>query len=818
MPFRFRPSMKVLHWIKKHKALVIAAAIVLALLLIVFGTQIFLFITFMMGNDTVVRLKVDKEALSLVHGEEKEVEFEAGITTNLFCKATCTSEFIDVGRKKIIERQVFTLRTGNDHDMEYMLSASRTGEGMDLYRMDLVCRSKRSFLCHTSEEPTTRSILVAVEYGLNEREQMLKNEAQEKSIAFAQDIAALRADFEELRRALSVLNKTVAVDEPIADMARLQRQIVENEKHPERMLNLWEGQDYAQIGKQSEDMAFDLAEAKQFFQRTNESVAAYISSFNLIVERLGQMNRELLELQPMELSNFSRIREINESISALARLDADLHQKSRLGKKESEVNALVLNILQLSDKTRDEASREVLQRETESDIVLDILCAESGVCIEHPTIEERAYQENFELNTTCTRVERVRDRLLVVNNSLRAAFVAQNYPMVDEFWNNVTMKVRNAKNSVMLDYSRQLPANGTNTVVLQELLAREPFAQTEEYDQYNLTPALVHELVQQKTPSCVLYNGSRDLVTPISLQPIGVEEVMPVPVTFEMKEPAPQCCALGECRACCDTEQCMNDPDTFPVLFLHGHAFNKDISAEYSLEGFNKIQNKLEEDGFLSAGAITLYTERDTPYGIWGRVHTPLTLRGSYYFDIFKEPENYIVVQMKSENIDTYALRLKEIVDTIKYKTGKPKVKIVAFSMGGLVARRYVQIFGSDAVQTIVLIGTPNKGVVGDVADYCSVIGGELECRDLNANSLFINKLNQGKLSTIPVHNIVGTGCVMDDGLGDGTVAEERGRLEGAQNYVIEGTCASSVYPLHLAILDIDAYPKVYEIVKKALS
>ena len=806
----------LLRWIKKHKTLVIILGLILFILLALFGTQIWLFVRFMLGNDTVVQLKANKEVLSLVHGQEEEVQFEASITTNLFCTAACTSEFIDIGRKKLIEREVFTLRTGNDQDMQYMLSPPRTGTGLDLYRMDLVCMSKRSFLCHTSEEPTTRSIMVTVEYGLNESEQLLKNEVQEKSVVFAQHIAVLRADFEELRGALVALNRTVIIDEPMADRTRLQRQILENEKHLERMANLWEGQDYVQIGKQLKDMDFDLAEAQQLFQRTNESVAVYISSFNFIVERLWQANQQLMGLQSMELSNFSRIREINESIAALAQLDTGLHQKDMLGKKESEVGAFEQDVLQLSEDTRNEIIREALQREIDLDIASDILCAESGACIEHPQIEERAYQETFELNTTCMRAERVRDRLIVVNNSLRAAFVAQNYPLRGEFWNNVTMKVRNAKNSVRLDYSRQLPANGTHTAVLQGILAREPFAQTEEYS-YNLTPALVHELVQWKTPSCVLYNGSRDIVAPILLQPIVVEEVMPVAVTFELKEPAPQCCALGECRACCDTEECKNDPDTFPVLFLHGHAFNKDISAEYSLEGFNKIQNKLEEDGFLSAGAITLYTERDTPFGIWGRLHTPLTLRGSYYFDIFKEPENYVVVQMKSENIDTYAIRLKEIVDTIKYKTGKHKVKIVAFSMGGLVARRYVQIFGTDSVQTIVLIGTPNKGVVGDVADYCSVVGGELECRDLNANSLFINKLNQGKLPSIPVHNIVGTGCAMDEGVGDGTVVEKRGRLEGAQNYIIEGTCASSVYPLHLAILDIDAYPEVYEIVKKAL-
>src|SRR3989338_2706720 len=106
----------LLRWIKKHKTLVIILGLILFILLALFGTQIWLFVRFMLGNDTVVQLKANKEVLSLVHGQEEEVQFEASITTNLFCTAACTSEFIDIGRKKTIEREVFNVRTGNDQD------------------------------------------------------------------------------------------------------------------------------------------------------------------------------------------------------------------------------------------------------------------------------------------------------------------------------------------------------------------------------------------------------------------------------------------------------------------------------------------------------------------------------------------------------------------------------------------------------------------------------------------------------------------------------------------------------------------------------
>lgn len=795
----------------------IASAIVLLLVLIFFGAQIYLFVNFVLGNDTVVKLGVDKEVLSLVHGQEEKVTFKASVTTNIFCTAVCTSEFFDISRDREIEQETFTLRAGNSHEKEYALRASRPGSGIELYRINMECRSKKSIFCHTSEEPTTRSILLTVQYDLNDEEKKLKKDAIERSTLIAEKIGQMRGRYDALKSRLYELNKSVVVDEIAEDMGVLRRNIQTSEKDLEQMEALWEGQDYPPIGEQLQKMDVDFAAAERQFQRINESVAAYLSSTNGIVGKLGLMRDELLELQSIELSNFTRLLEINESISSFALLQNDLQTKTTIGQKQSAVDAVAKDIQQATAAVRNEIKNEVLRREIELDVVSDVLCEVSGVCVDHPTTEARARQTNFELNTTCARVERVRKRLIAANASMQAAFSAQNYPMNDEFLNNITQKIQNVKIETELDYNRSLPANGTNTPILMELLPGGSLVQTEEYTQHNLTPALVHELVKQKPIRCVLYNASREQVAPVSLQPIVIGESVPVQITFALSNPLPQCCVFGECRACCESEECKNDPDTYPVMFLHGHAVNKDISAEYSLEGFNKIQRKLEGDGYLSAGAITLYTERDTPYGIWGRMHTPMTLRASYYFDIFKEPENYVVVQTKSENIDTYAIRLKELVDTVKHKTGKPKVKIIAFSMGGLVARRYLQIFGSDSVHTLVLIGTPNKGIVGDIADYCPVTGEKLECRDMNAQSLFMNKLNQGKLPDIPVHNIVGTGCVMDGGVGDGAVFEERGILEGAQNHVIKGKCRSSVYPLHLDLQDIDMYPEVYTIIKDAL-
>ncbi len=65
----------------------------------------------------------------------------------------------------------------------------------------------------------------------------------------------------------------------------------------------------------------------------------------------------------------------------------------------------------------------------------------------------------------------------------------------------------------------------------------------------------------------------------------------------------------------------------------------------------------------------------------------------------------------RESNADTAFSYLKEKIDEVKVLTGKDKIDIVSHSMGGLIARSYIQSnsFEND-VEKIVLLGTPNHG------------------------------------------------------------------------------------------------------------
>ncbi|MEE9525914.1 MAG: alpha/beta hydrolase [Candidatus Woesearchaeota archaeon] len=773
--------------LREHKLLITIVIIVMLAILLAFGTKIALYINFIIGNDVIVKLDVDKENLILEHDQKEDIQFISSVTTNPFCKAVCNYEFIDISNNKVLEKDEFTIRPAVPFTKIYSIEAERIGQGLDLYRFDLSCESQKTTLCHTSEIPTSRSQLITVQYTPAEEEtqekQALINVIENKTdrLRFLkgkenqlnqliQDLSLtyLEEDITEIK--ISFLKSTGAIEDAYEKLARYDFDLTENYKKIDSNIRITENL---------------LLELEIKLQTT-------INNYNRFIHNLTTLKQDLIELRnnPYTVNTMT----INNAIIEFNNVFFKLAEAKDLTFLEAHVASV-----------KEKARKEVLEKQIESDIAYEALCEITGFCAVHSTALQRENQTEFSLNNACSYVEGLRNNY----NSL-ILVVPSNYPDTPEFWDDIALKVQNIKQNITNDYLDQLGVNNS----LEEFLSYGSLVSTTDYSAYNLTYALFAEL--RKSPElCILNNFTFTEINDISLVPIKLEEPIKAELNITIQDPIPQCCVFDDCSDCCTTDDCREDK--YPIIFLHGHAINKETSAEYSLEGFNKIQDKLEEDGYLNAGSITLFTSTNTPVGILGMPNVPLTFRASYYFDIFKEPENYVVVQAKSESIDTYAIRLKELVETVKYKTGKSKVRLVAFSMGGLVSRQYLNLFGTEDVDKLILIGTPNKGISGDVEKYCPVIGEGLECRDMNENSLFLNKLNRAPLPKLSVFNIIGTGCDMQGEDGDGAVLTKSAMLDGARNFIIDGSCPGRLDLLHTDLRDIDQYPEVYEILKKAL-
>src|SRR3989344_3872521 len=158
----------------KKKWLFFLVLIGVIILLIFLGTKIYLLFNFLAGNDIVIKIEADREYGYILNGESKEISFQASVTTNPFCSAVCTSEFLDLATFESLDSSSFELKTGYPFNKKYTIYANDKGKGKKFYRFDMNCKSVADYLCHTDEKTTTRSVLVVAEHDLNDEQKFSK--------------------------------------------------------------------------------------------------------------------------------------------------------------------------------------------------------------------------------------------------------------------------------------------------------------------------------------------------------------------------------------------------------------------------------------------------------------------------------------------------------------------------------------------------------------------------------------------------------------------------------------------------------------------
>ena len=273
------------------------------------------------------------------------------------------------------------------------------------------------------------------------------------------------------------------------------------------------------------------------------------------------------------------------------------------------------------------------------------------------------------------------------------------------------------------------------------------------------------------------------------------------------------CCYFNECRQCCK-DNCSSNKELYPIILLHGHSFNEKISAEDRLSDFNDIKDALFKDQVIDGGYI-IVDNFENPM-IFSKTNNQMVFSASYFFDIYQEDSETLKLQSKDTSLDTYALRLNDIIENVKVMTNRDKVYIVAHSMGGLVTRKYLKTFGEEDVKKLIMLGTPNKGIDGYIRRACPVFGANIHCEMMDEESLFIKKLNNPPYPEINVAMISGYGCITEGEVSDGIVKNSSAYLSWAKMHYIKGNCSSTQF-FHTEMRDVNQYPEVYEIIKEEL-
>lgn len=158
----------------------------------------------------------------------------------------------------------------------------------------------------------------------------------------------------------------------------------------------------------------------------------------------------------------------------------------------------------------------------------------------------------------------------------------------------------------------------------------------------------------------------------------------------------------------------------YPIVFIHGIIGH--------VGHWEKVMKTMVGSNFHEMR----YYENDTIYHNYFLDEPDHWLWSVSYYTMNPIEESFL------GDMTLYARRLQRMIHLIKKMTGQKKVVLIAHSMGGLVARKYMTLDQEcwNSVHKILTVGTPNEGVGTSIP-----VVGQLE--DLRRGSDFLEQLDQ---------------------------------------------------------------------------
>ncbi len=839
---------KVNAFFKKNKKVIMLVSVAVLLLSSFASYRAWINFYFLTTDDLVLNLEPQDISFSVHYGEKPNVTFSVEIENNFFCEARCSYEFIDLSEKSFVDKGTFAgSGIGNKFEKEFQLSAGRTGSGQKIYSFSVQCSNVRTFFCPTDESKRKRSAFVALNYDISDYERFLKDTLKDNITRLIGELGNIDIMVQELNSRFFELGHSINLNEVEAEKEILNNQYSALAIEFENLGRVWSEEDYLLLSELF-NKSFDarISDITQKISKLNSKIDDTLTRHNKIAMEINEIDNELRNdnatllflgkinssLIPKHKILLTKLEEIKSQINANSFLSYDALE-SDFGKINSLLESFENNI-------KNDFMFAYLGGYYYTNLEKELLCSIKGICMNKtgfPVMILNSLLMNYDkINNICSSFEAIKNIHDGENNKSMELMKNYNYEAIADILENAKSKKTDILKRDIFNEIKSINSSNETKDSLNILINISRFSSniSEEIDYGSLSESEALSLIQLNLSNASKnyfdnYCKTRDEFN-ISLHygsKIDISEILDIQkgnftsrIKIELTPNYAVCCVFGECRRCCTQKECKSDPLLYPILFLHGHSLNRDNSPDFSLDAFNKIQARLQEDGYISVGAITPVSDySEINEGEWGLSSKPISVKGSYYLVSYYNIGGYSITTQKSENIETYAIRLKELIDLLKFRTGRDKVSIIAHSMGPLVARSYIQIFGTDSVDKLILIAAPNKGISGKISSYCPLLGEKKECNDMSESSIFIKKLNDPlKIpKNIEIHNIIGIGCNMNGKEGDGIVTKENAELEHGQNYYINGTCEDVSKPLHTQILDINKYPKVYDIISSVL-
>jgi len=835
------------------KRIFIASFLVVVLFLVLFfvSTKI----KFIFNDELNMRISPLQQSFSVGNRDTVVANITLFNSNFIQCRSQCKFTLTNLADESIIYTSNETVKHNEKLTKQFTIKMPGKGSGQLLYMFESECINLRSIVCLTNEDSHYKSSMVTINYDLAAEEARAKEIMQQSLNGFRKlfsEVATLHEENLILSKNLppgalesQALRYSIEIDQQALDGFTMRSQ---------ELARLWSEENYTALIKSfsGEELSALLSLKNEIFQRQKVMIALIeVRNDNLLLlQKVGNythyaqemMIRYQNEISPennLLLGQLDRIAEEIFKSYIFVSTDA-AHSEEEVGKSlENSIQNLSL------------LSQDIDRKKTEEAFLLiyyNNLLRQKGINI------------SLSVGSGCAGLRNITSNLMLANenSSLRRAS-DYNWSIGNESFDralkiaSINMALNALNKSREQTIMQVLGDSYNRTIIIIMIDAEEarlnadlaaaqtaPSESTSDYsagivdgiDFLSLALINISRNNEYINRNCAAANYSsteptagitKFLSIPLN-NILGLKissEVLLINISLpELSLNPSLCCVFKQCTPCCSEPGCRGAIS--PVIFIHGHAFNDANTPENSMSSFTKIQRKMMSDGFVSFGELDLKANQEnSSFGEWGESRAPVTVRASYYYITYYTLGDYSVSAQKAESVENYALRLKEIIDLVKYKTGSEKVSLVAHSMGGLVAREYATLFGYGDLSKIILVNTPNHGVSGKVKEFCSVLGAKKECGEMAEGSIFLSKLNARKMpAEADIYSIRSTGCEMDDNKdGDGIVTSESAYLEGAKNYEIKGNCTGSLKTsLHSEVLDPTEYPETYGLILSILS
>ncbi|MGM5482588.1 MAG: alpha/beta fold hydrolase [Nanobdellota archaeon] len=763
-------------------------------------------IRFILQEDIMVELTPHHPLINLSNNSSEAINFTLKTYNFFTCESACTIELFDIKKNKTIAEKKYQFKDNSEKIFSYEFESPERGEGQRLYTLNLKCKNIESNFCLTNEEYKFTSTLITLDYKLEKDEKKIKQEIRKnlpEILRKTSDALLAKKKADTLLAKLPQNSYEKGIFSKIFNNNSKRIEILKSQAL--RLRELWNKKEYAALKRQYEPKIMGnlenlTSEFSEMSYETKEIIKAHNENLlrlkNISIKKLNLTkefylnnsnpvnNNKLLELDTIAKSLLKIHEQLSKDNYSIRKLNTQLQNLTKRLKTGFQRNEKIIEKGDLHAR----AAQKIAEFK-DINITLDK---------REPCKTVDTYIDLFEKENS-DAVKKRSEYKFSKNLTLQKTLETADKRLMRKAYDNTTAIRLNFTNT-SLNKSELISLAVINLTGFEDYTGNFCFAKN-----FSFIPENINNLVKKNLTLLEFMNIN--------------ETIPPIMIHFsqDINKNHPECCSFNECRPCIENSSQINKT---PILFIHGHSFNDANSPQYTMNVFGKIERKLQNQGVINAGELFLSEQQDFARGVWGKQGRKLAVKSSYYYISFYDIGSYSFKTQKSERIENYAIRLKDIINVLKKRYGSEKIDIVAHSMGGLVTREYVQLFGGDDVNKMITVNTPHKGIQGNVENLCSVFGAARECEDMSKGSIFLKRLNSAQLpENIDAHSIRSVGCIMDNKtIGDGIVTKKNAYWDEAKNYIIHGNCTDSFNTdLHSKALDPDIYPETYRIITEIL-